>query len=386
MHLVRSIITLGALAALHLPQLVASVPHFDEPPPFNAHLYGGFREDFLKFHIGGDQPHSKNFSKVEFNELKIAQIGGTVDYSTNHHYYMRASGDYGRIFDGTGTVRNKFLVHQLCCQDHTKDHLLNIDPNFPPEYHHHEKQHHSKGRKIKKKHNHHHQHSHKPAQNHGSANRLHFHKLHEETKQTGEVRSGHVCDLSGGLGWKVISNGGRGWVAGLVGYSYETQCVDIKHFKQKRDSLNVMGNVLDDLKGSYSTRWVGPFVGVDFSTQVECNVTVSGTAEWHILDYRGKGDWRLGDDYSARFKHHTRGWGAVGSLGFDWAPCDRWGFGLLLNYEQWSTRKGQNRARIKNQLPGQSFLPFSFPVAQRSHLQRVKWVTYGVSAQATYRF
>ncbi len=380
MRLVRSIITLGALVALQLPQLMGSVPHFEEPPRFNSHIYGGFREDFLKFHIGGEQPHSKNFSKVEWKNLKIAQIGGHVDYSTYHHYYMRLRGDYGRIFEGTGTVRNKFLVHQLCREDHDK--LQPIDPSIPQEYH-------PKGLKQKKKRHHRHRHDHDHHHDHHHHDHdmrpLHFHKVHEDSKQTGHTDSGHMCDLTGGIGWKVISDGGRGWIAGLLGYSYETQSVTLKNFKQNRDSLNVMGNSLKGLHGSYSTRWVGPFIGIDLSTQVECNVTVFGTAEWHILNYRGKGRWSFGDDYTARFRHHARGWGAVGWLGFDWAPNDQWAFGLLANYEQWSTRRGQNRAKVNSQLSDQSFLPFSFPVARKSHLYRVKWISWSLSFQASYR-
>ncbi|MBA3603865.1 MAG: hypothetical protein H0W50_09565 [Parachlamydiaceae bacterium] len=397
MRLVRSIITLGALVACQLPQLAASVPYFNEPPAFNAHFFGGFREDFLKFHIGGEQPQSKNFSKVEFKGLKIAQLGASVDYSTCHHYYMRAKGDYGRIYNGKGTVRNKFLVHQLCRQDHRLDNVASCDMNEPQEYIQ------SKARKVRKKaHGSYHNHNHHEDQyhnhyshNHGhhkdynnDGNRLHFHKLHEESKQEGDVRSGHVGDVSGGFGYKVISNGGRAWIAGILGYSYETQSVELKNLRQKKDSLNVMGDSesLNGLRGRYSARWVGPWVGIDFSTIVECNVTVFGSAEWHISDYRGKGSWRMGDAYNASFKHHTRGYGAVGTLGFDWAPIDQWGFGVLATYEQWSTRKGQNRSRINNQLPGESFLPFSFPVAKKTPLRRVKRVSYSISAQTSYRF
>ncbi len=384
MRFVRSIITLGALAACQLPQLAASVPHFDEPPAFNSHFYGGFREDYLKFHIGGDQPQSKNFSKVNFKELKMAQIGGSVDYSTCHHYYMRAKGDYGRIYNGTGIVQNKFLVHQLCRQDHNLDNV--VDPNLPQEYTQ------SKGRKVSKKghcHHNHHNHNHGHHKDHNTdANRLHFHKLNEESKQEGDVRKGHVGDVSGGFGYKVISNTGRTWFAGILGYSYETQSVELKSLRQKKDSLNVMGDSesLNGLRGKYSTRWVGPWVGVDFSSQIECNVTLFGSAEWHICDYRGRGSWGQGDAYHASFKHHARGYGAVGTLGFDWAPFDQWGFGLLGTYEQWSTRRGENRSRINDQLSGQSFLPFSFPVARKSHLNRVKWISYSISAQASYRF
>src|SRR5262249_1399211 len=120
--------------------------------------------------------------------------------------------------------------------------------------------------------------------------------------------------------------------------------------------------------------------------KVECDVNIFGSAEWHICDFRGEGSWQRGSAFNSRIRHHTRGWGAVGTLGFDWAPCDRLGFGLIGNYQQWSTKRGTNRSRTRSLLLPSSQLPLSFPVAKKSRLFRVKWISYSISFLTTYRF
>lgn len=421
MLLNRSIVTLGLFLTVYLSTLIASTPIFNEPPPLNMYLDGGYREDWLKFHIGGDRPCSKNFSHVEWRNLKIAQISGSINYSTCHNYYMRANGGYGRIMQGSGTITNQWLILRR-----------------PQPLH--------ENHKHKHKHKHHHKHhddfldisedeilerfkncchlledrsddgcchlfkeceeqldcshcsgeciDHEPDGRHllrRCFRHDHHHRqplfVREHSKQKANANDGSVCDLAGGLGWKVISGGGRGWIAGLIGYSYESQNVQMKNFRQEHDSLEqIVPEALIGLKGSYKTRWTGPFVGVDFAGRVECNVFVFGSAEWHICDFRGEGSWKRHTAYHAKFRHHARGYGAVGTLGFDWAPCDHWGFGLIANYQQWSTRKGNNHARVRSLLYPTSNLPKSFPIAHKSRLYRVKWITWSLSLVSTYRF
>lgn len=338
---------------LQFPWVAASTTVYREPPPLNISLYGGFREDQLKFHIGGEGHNTKNFSKVEWRNLKIAQVGGTINYSTCHHYYLRAAGDYGRIMDGDGTVSNKWKVHPV---RHGQNHgqVVNNAGQAPEDL---------------------------------LCGQNSFHHFHERSKQKTDAGHGYVCDASAAMGWKVVTGGQRGWVAGFIGYSYERQSLKMKNFRQTKDSLHLIDpHSLCGVKGSYLTRWSGPFVGIDFLGMVECNVKCFGTVEWHICDYRGTGDWRRDPAYKAKIRHHARGYGFVGNFGFDWAPCDRWGFGIVGNYQQWSTRRGNNHSRSQSLLFPSSHLPKSFPVAHKSRLYRVKWTSYAVSFVTTYRY
>jgi hypothetical protein len=421
MRLTRLLAALGAYTVLQLPSLCASTPFFQEPAPFNFQMWGGFREDYLKYHIGGEKREhhlehhdhhdcplehqgcqhehhhghhdAKDFSKVRWKNLKIAEIGASVNYSTCHHYYMRAKGDYGRIFEGKGTVSNKFTIYRA--------------PPPPPaiRHHKHHKQHHRHHVHHKSAdhmpnqglpsfplvdngphHRDHHHGRHKRLRNEPLNNPFHHHYLHEDSKLAGEANDGNVCDLSGGLGWKVVSGGGRGWVAGIIGYSYAHQNLVMKHLKREKDSHNVIRpEAIEGLKGTCKTSWVGPWVGIDFSAQVECNVSVFGTAEWHYADYRASGNWRL-PGYCANTHQHAKACGFDGSLGFDWAPCDQWGIGLRFNYQQWSTRRGTNKADVRHIKPGMHDLASTLPVAKKSHLYRSTWVTYGVGLEASYRY
>lgn len=357
MRFVELVVMLGVAATLLASQLTASSPFFDEPPPLNFQVYGGFREDYLKFHIGGDKPHPKVFSQVRWKNLKIAEIGASINYSTCHNYYMRASGDVGKIMRGRGSVSNEFTVHQ-----HHHDEV----------HHHHDKKGNSENQLDHLDHLHHH----------------HSHKHHEFSKEKADAGYGYVCDFSGGFGWKVISGGGRSWIAGLIGYSYNRQDLKMRHFEVEKDSRDVLKDVnIDNLRGSYLTRWIGPWIGFDISSQIECDVTAFATGEWHHADYRAEGSWSLCDDYSAKFRHHARGWGAVGTFGFDWRPCDRWGFGVLAKYQQWSTRRGKNHAKVcNNQFAKSDRLPSTFPIAEKSKLFRVKWISYSISAVVAYQY
>lgn len=357
MRLIRFGFILGVWSTLQLPWLAASTPFFKEPPAFNLSLYGGFREDQVKFHIGGECSHTKNFSKVEWRNLKIAQVGASINYSTCHHYYMRASGDYGRILSGDGTVTNQWKVrpephnnknhqNQLCGgHDHQKL-LADLTAGNQQNHHH-----------------------------------------REISKQKADGNRGYVCDLNGAVGYKVVSSDQRTWVAGVIGYSYDRQSLKLKNFEQTKDTLNqIVPEALEGLQGSYLTRWCGPFVGFDFLGLVECNVRYFGTLEWHICDFRGEGVWERQPAYRANIRHHARGYGVVANAGFDWAPCDRWAFGVLGNYQQWSTRKGNNHSKEKSLLFATSQLPKSFPVAKESRLRRVRWTTYSFSFTVSYRY
>lgn len=367
MRLMRFVFVLGILSTVQLPWLAASTAIYKEPPPLNISTYGGFREDQLKFHIGGEGHHTKNFSKVEWRNLKIAQIGGSINYSTCHHYYMRATGAYGRIMDGDGSVTNEWRV----CpdrHDHKHHHDIHDQQQAPHGY------------------DHDHQ---KSWTDVNDCNQHHHHHLshHEISKQKANDVTGYVCDASGAVGWKVISGGQRAWIAGFIGYSYDRQSLKMKNFKQTKDTLHqIVPAALEGVKGDYLTRWTGPFIGFDFLGMVECNVRYFGTFEWHVCDYRAEGVWKRCPSYKASIRHHARGYGAVASLGFDWAPCDSWGFGLLGNYQQWSTRRGNNHSKSQSLLYPSSHLPQSFPVAQKSRLYRVKWTSYSLSFLVSYRY
>jgi hypothetical protein len=160
------------------------------------------------------------------------------------------------------------------------------------------------------------------------------------------------------------------------------------HFDQKQAFLGFtpLGSIFG-LRSDYSARWAGPWLGFDFSSMVECGITLFGSGEWHWANYRANGHWKyVENDYRAHFRHSAVGYGAVGTLGFDWTINNCWAFGMMGNYQQWSTRKGSNRANEHQGCHFRDPINMTFPIAKKSHLERVKWTSYSISAMVSYRF
>jgi len=390
--------------------LYGSYPFCQEPPPYNFHTYAGFRRDQLVFHISNPSPIMSFYkkkkqscnsgcndttgdpydyvdsynkrnrrkpwecapkreseeglpgpfidSKVKWKGLNMAQVGGMVNYSSYNHYYLRASGQYGRIQAGHASVDNTFYL-----QEKRSRYNDDYDRDCP------------RSRKVHR--NHH--------KKRDCRDRFCLRK--EESEQEARSNSGSVGDVSAAVGWKAISSSGRTWIAGFGGYSGSWQSLELRHFTQVKDSLGVFGvGPLCCVSGNYSTSWQGPFVGFDSSTLVDYNVTLFCSGEWHWASYSAKGNWIYTTDYNARIRHDARGYGVVGVLGVDWRPCAAWAFGVLGNFQQWSTRHGTNRSDLRCSTVPEDNQAAAFPVVEKCRLQNVKWISFSVSFLASYRF
>lgn len=332
---------------------LVAVPWYDDPSPYNFYMATGFREDTVRMRIGAPEKFPSTYSLVKWKQLKIAQISASFDYSTIHNYYCRATADYGKILRGGGRVSNYLAVP--------------FDPSSSAS---------------------------SSSSSSGNTNNTSSSSSSDDlfplefSRQSSESDRGNVADVSGALGWKVVSDGGRGWFAAVGGYSYHTQNLHMHHFDQKVALFNfIPTGSIPSLRSEYHTRWAGPFLGVDFSALVECNVTIFGSAEWHWARYEGNGHWKyVEDDYLAHIRQKANAYGAVGVLGFNWAPCDCWGFGLEGNYQNWSTKKGQNRAKVKRNGRPDSGFSHTFPVVEKSHLRRVKWTSFSISGLISYSY
>lgn len=373
--------------------LSASVPYYQEPVPVNFYVDGGFRQDNLSFAIGGKHRNPETHSKAKFRKLKIAQIGGSFDYTTHNHYYLRISGDYGRVLKGTGKVRNYAIEKD---NPDTEDFLspfsfsssgasspgsdssfISSDSLIPVPQ--------SFSDFIESST------SCSSSSSSFSSSSSSFESCPSKfaySIQEADSNNGYVSDVLGAIGWKVISDDGRGWLAGIGGWSFHRQSFEMTNFDQEfvLFDLDNLG-AISGLKGTYLANWTGPWLGVDFLNKIEYDVTVHGSVEWHFAEFRGTGHWNLDDDYKAHIRHNARGYGAVGRLGFDWTPCQAWALGVSGNYQMWSTRnKGRNRASIVNDLPQDDLVRYTFPVVKKSSLRRVRWNSYSVSGSIAYRF
>lgn len=351
MRTVTTKIACGILA-LSSASLIASTPLFEQPPKDNLHLTGGFRQDELKWDISQSDFNRDSFSKVRWKEVKIAEITGWWDHSSPSNYYIRLNGGYGKILGGDGTVQN--FTSGLLATDIFDTSASSASTSSTDTV--------------------------SSSTSSSGGDNISF------SRQSFDGGRGYVYDFTGGIGWGVVSGGGRSRISGLAGWSFHCQHLKAFDFKQTKDPLDLVGiGLLPGLSGRYRANWSGPFVGVDLTAEIDCNITLWGSAEWHWARFIGRGSWEYQNLYKAEFRHHTQGYGVVAHLGFDWAPCDRWGFGLSGAFQQWSSKQGTNDAFISlDNTDG--FINPTFPVVEDSKLRRVKWFSYSVSAIASYRW
>lgn len=209
----------------------------------------------------------------------------------------------------------------------------------------------------------------------------------EVSKQRANASDGNVADLSGALGWKVVSDSRRTWISGLLGWSGSAQHVHLNQVVVERDTHNVVGvGPLSSVSASYRTRWQGPWVGFDFVTLVDYNLTLFGSGEWHWASFQSNANWRYGDFFNATFRQKARAYGVKGTLGLDWNFCSCWTLGIMGDYQQWLTKKGSNHTHIsRKNLPSER-ADMVIPVMEKSTLRRTRWSSFSVSAQLAYRF
>lgn len=71
---------------------------------FNYNLSGGFRQDQISMSLHHHHKHHKLISKVEWEDLKMAEIKGQFSMVACNYVYMRASGDYAWIQSGENKI------------------------------------------------------------------------------------------------------------------------------------------------------------------------------------------------------------------------------------------------------------------------------------------
>jgi|GEM_PF-5705518 len=397
------------LASLVIPMvgsaLYGSIPLYEEPNPIDFHAYAGFRQDQFDFSIQQKAEHKHhrkrlNEAQVKWKSLNIAQIGAILDYSTYNHYCFKASADYGMICSGRADIDTRF--HYKTLAPKKENHHRHRGRSYRRARRHEKKDYRDfrknlyafevqpRGKSAKYGDAFSYDEDVIQKQNHKDRHRRRLEKYRHHTEvseQTASASDGNVADLSAAIGWKVITDSRRSWVSGLLGWSGHAQDLHVSGAYQKEDSKSVIGHgPIKGLSGKLNARWQGPWVGFDFVSLVDYNVTVYGSGEWHWASYEACGDWKFGSDYCASIRQRARGYGIKGTLGVDWNFCYSWTLGLIGNFQRWSTKSGSNRNRIShNTLPSER-IAFIMPVIEKSALRRVTWISFSVSAQLAYRF
>lgn len=183
---------------------------------------------------------------------------------------------------------------------------------------------------------------------------------------------GHVYDVSAAAGYRVTSNCSRFVATPLVGYSQHQQYLHIFRGEQ----LFPFQGPIPGLNSRYTTRWYGPWIGLDFEARVERCAFVFGGFEWHMLAYRGHGNWNLRKDLGP-FYHKAYGMGYVARLGGRWEIWNRWSIGVMGSYRNFRTRHGHEHGEIFD-----AFGTFRFT----TRFNQAKWRVYTVSGIVAWHF
>lgn len=218
------------------------------PSTVNLDFGAGYRQDDFKWSIAGLDNFPSVLSELEWKNLQIAQVEGSLSYASCRNYAFRVSGDYGHIYDGKNKDTDYF--------SNDSDDIFSLSHN--------------------------------------------------------KAGKGSVYDVEGGVGYRVISNCARFTATPLVGYSYHGQNLSIYDGKQIFSLAPTDLSNIDGLNTSYHAHWYGPWFGLDFNAQVEKCAYIFGNFEWHIVSYRGRGHWNLRPELGPFYhKAHGFGYSAV---------------------------------------------------------------------------
>lgn len=294
----------------------------DWPSPNNYSVDVGFRRDKVQWSIAGPyfdgSYHPNVLSELTWHDLRIVQVSGTGSYVSCRNYAVKFAGDYGSIYHGESKDADY--------AGNNKTDLFSLSSN--------------------------------------------------------DAGKGSVYDLSGGVGYRLTSRGGRCIITPLIGYSYHAQNLHMYDGFQKfcfdfESGLPCQTGPIEGLNTSYKTHWFGPWFGVDFVVQAERCAYVFGGIEWHLITYRGTGNWNLRDDIGP-FHHSANGQGVIGTLGANWEIWNNWSIGLVSNYRYFKTRQGREHLTF-----------FASPGNGQEielRLNKVKWVSGDISALVAWRF
>ena len=142
--------------------------------------------------------------------------------------------------------------------------------------------------------------------------------------------TGHSEAVSGGIGYLLGS--GRWRLTPFIGY-----CIDAQYFP-----IVDPGGPFDQLKRSYSAKWVGPLVRVEAAWRLSERWQVVADAAYHQVDYHARADWNLIPTFAqpVSFRHTADGYGIEAEAGLSYKVSRRMAIDLRGGYFNWQTGTG----------------------------------------------
>jgi hypothetical protein len=297
-------------------------------------LSSGYRQDKLAFGVKAfdlnEAQALSNFSRftsrVTWEDLQIYQIYSNIKIVSCDRLYFRAVADYGWIYHGRNHDKDILERNEYKCE-----------PSSYSDY----------GRQSDR----------------------------VLMASRADANGGAVFDLSTAIGYNFTFQGGRGTIALLSGYGWHEQQLRMNNLVVEKDLIDFITGPVDGLHSNYRARWRGPFGGADFRFGMTCATELFGGFELHWASFRGRGHWNLRPDFVRDFRQTAYALGQVYNLGIRYflaRPWNEWGFGVLFNYQRWTTLHGHNKIFLAH------YRHF------KSRLQPVRWFSWSLMANITY--
>lgn len=325
-----SILSLSLLSAdIVEPSLSIACGLAPWPSPNNYEIDIGFRRDKLTTKVSSEfvfDPLADSISELVLNsssnetwqDLQILQVAGSGSYVSCTNYAVKVSGSYGNVYTG----KYKF----------NDDLEIDIDGEDEDDI--------------------------------------------RIFSSSGKITNSYVYDVSGAVGYRTTSTGGRCIVTPYIGYSYHAQKLERNHGTLEVFAPPALVEVDIPVSNiTYKPHWYGPWAGFDALVQVErCAYAFLGF-EWHYVNYQSKHSNSFADSSINQSAH---GQGYIVTLGAEWEIFRNWSIGLMGHYRNFRVWDGHQKLTAVD-IDGSSL---SF----RSKLSRAQWTSGDVSALVAWRF
>jgi len=198
-------------------------------------------------------------------------------------------------------------------------------------------------------------------------------RTNEVSRSFSDIKGNNVFDGSIGLGFEKDYWQGRCTLGWLGGYSYSEQDLHLTNGRQ----LLPTGATIPNLDSTYTSKWHGPFVGLDLELRPWRHFSLLGSAEYHWVDYEAKADWNLreGLAHPVSFKHEANnGDGVVLALRGRYQFNSGWDLDLIFDYRDFSVKDGTDRTTLAD------------GTSTSGRLNEANWTSYTTSVGLTHRF
>lgn len=243
---------------------------------------GGWREDNLTWSIAGPHHIPTILSELEWKKIQMFCISGEYRGDVCTHWYLRLSGDYGKVYAGK-----------------------NIDADY-----------------------------------------LGNHRTLLFSRSRNAGNRGEAFDLSLGVGYPLRHGCEGLQVIPLVGYAHMEQHFQMRKGYQTFDLFTDQIGPFPGLHSNYRAKWMDAWTGFDILYQCTPCLKLYGYFEYHFSVYHGTGHWNLRRDFLGDFHHRGHGDGYAVTLGGNWEVWNHLSLGLRGHYQYLAIRKGFDKTKF----------------------------------------